>query len=182
MQQPKLIFMKTITTPKTCLSFFSLSCLMVLCCFSVGLSAQAIQMPKKDKQQRLMIAYKMDHFYLDPAVLMNELIWQNKFSGRSDYAEEIKYLRMAYEKIEFTYGQTEFRNKAEDKIYHHLQKLLTKLICEGKVFHMDRHTKKASVMLTIKICEEKEAGYASLTTQKGKVVFDCEGRYLPQAK
>lgn len=175
--------MKTNTTSKIhCFSFLAGSCLMILCLFSGSLSAQVIQMPKKDKQQRLMIAYKMDHFYLDPATLMNELIWQNKYSGGSDYAEEIKYLRMAYEKIEFTYGQKEFRNKAEDKIYHHLLKLMTKLICEGRVFHIDRHTKKASVTLTMKICEEKETGYASLTTQKGKVVFDCEGRYLPQAR
>ncbi len=163
-------------------SFLKPVCLAIFCFLFGSLSSQVIKMPKKEKQQRLMIAYKMDHFYLDPAVLMNELIWQNKFSGGSDYAEEIKYLRMAYEKIEFTYGQKEFRNMAEDKIYYHLQKLLAKLICEGKVFHMDRHTKKASVMLTMKICEEKEAGYASLTTQKGKVIFDCEGRYLPQAK
>jgi hypothetical protein len=175
--------MKTLTTPKRqSLSILKISYLMILLCFFSSLSAQVIQMPKKDKQQRLMIAYKMDHFYLDPSVLMNELIWQNKFSGNSDYAEEIKYLRMAYEKIEFTYGQKEFRNKAEDKIYQHLQKLLTKFICEGKVFHMDRHTKKASVMLTMKMCEEKDAGYASLTTQKGKVIFDCDGNYLPQAK
>ncbi|MES2130731.1 MAG: hypothetical protein V4506_00190 [Bacteroidota bacterium] len=147
-----------------------------------SVNAQVIKMSKKEKQHRLMIAYKMDHFYLDPTVLMNELIWQNKFSGGNDYAEEIKYLNMAYEKIEFTYGQKEFRNMAEDKIYHHVLKLLTKLICEGKVFHIDRHTKKPSVTLTMRICEEKEAGYASLITQKGKVIFDCDGHYLPQAK
>lgn len=175
--------MKTLTTLKTQgLSILKISYLVIFFCFFGNLSSQVIQMPKKDKQQRLMIAYKMDHFYLDPSVLMNELIWQNKFSGNNDYAEEIKYLRMAYEKIEFTYGQKEFRNKAEDKIYQHLQKLLTKFICEGKVFHMDRHTKKASVTLTMKMCEEKDPGYASLTTQKGKVIFDCDGNYLPQAK
>jgi hypothetical protein len=175
--------MKLLTNLKRqSLSILKISYLMIFFCFFGSLNAQVIQMPKKDKQQRLMIAYKMDHFYLDPAALMNELIWQNKYSGGSDYAEEIKYLRMAYEKIEFTFGQKEFRNKAEDKIYHHLQKLLTKLICEGRVFHMDRHTKKASVTLTVKICDEKETGYASLTTQKGKVIFDCDGNYLPQTK
>ncbi len=174
--------MKLLTTPKSHFPFLKPACLAIFCFLFSSLSSQVITMPRKEKQQRLMIAYKMDHFYLDPAVLMQELIWQNKFSGGNDYAEEINYLRMAYEKIEFTYGQKEFRNKAEDRIYHHLQKLLPKLVCEGKVFHIDRHTKKASVTLSMKICGEKEAGYASLTTQKGKVIFDCDGTYLPQAK
>lgn len=31
---------------------------------------------------------------------MDELIWQNKFTGESNFTEEIKYLRMASEKIE----------------------------------------------------------------------------------
>jgi hypothetical protein len=175
--------MEQITTPKKMRNTVcKVCCFIFLFSFGSSLNGQVIKMPIKEKQHRLMIAYKMDHFYLDPAVLMNELIWQNKFSGGNDYAEEIKYLRMAYEKIEFTYGQKEFRNMAEDKIYHHILKFLTKLICEGKVFHIDRHTKKPSVTLTMKICEEKEAGYASIITQKGKVIFDCEGAYLPQAK
>lgn len=175
--------MKTIATSTVRIPFFyKAGVFLLLFCRLGSLEAQVIQMPKKDKSQRLMIAYKMDHFYLDPAALMNELIWQNKYSGGSDYAEEIKYLRMAYEKVEFTYGQAEFRNKAEDKIYHHLLKLLPKLLAEGRVFHIDRHTKKPSTMLTMKICAEKEPGYASFATQKGKVIFDCEGQYLPQAK
>lgn len=175
--------METITTTKDLRNSVCKACCFFILFNVVGsLNSQVIKMPKKEKQHRLMIAYKMDHFYLDPAVLMNELIWQNKFAGGNNYTEEIKYLRMAYEKIEFTYGQKEFRNMAEDKIYQQLLKLLTKLICQGKVFHIDRHTKKPSVTLTMKICEEKEAGYASLITQKGKVVFDCDGHYLPQAK
>lgn len=146
------------------------------------MNAQIIKVPKTDKHQRIIITYKMDLFYLEPSVLLNELVWQNKFTGESNFTEEIKYLRMASGKIEYTYGQKEFRNMSEDKIYNVLLKLLPKLICEGKVAHFDKNMKKNSMTLTVTLCEEKQPGYATITTPKGKVVFDCDGNYLPQTK
>lgn len=144
-----------------------------------SVTAQVIKVPKADKHQRVIITYKMDLFYIDPSTLMNELIWQNKFTGESNFTEEIKYLRMASEKIEYKYGQKEFRNMSEDKIYKVLLKLLPKLICEEKVAHFDKNMKKNSMTLTVALCEEKQPGYATITTQKGKVIFDCDGNYLP---
>lgn len=152
--------------------------------FSVAYaSAQTIPLPKNDKKKhKITLMYRMDHFFIDPVVLMNELIWENKFRQENNYADEIKYLRMAYEKMEFTYGQKEFRNQSEDKIYQVLQKMIVRMICDGKVAHFDRHIKKAGMAMKIDICKEKDAGYATVTTPKGKVIFDCEGRYLPQLK
>lgn len=156
----------------------------VITLFSIAhVSAQTFPLPKADKKkQKIILMYRMDHFFIDPAILMNELIWENKFRQENNYADEIKYLRMAYEKLEFTYGQKEFRNQSEDKIYQVLQKMIVRMICDGKVSHFDRHTKKAGVAMKMDICKEKDASYATVTTPKGKVIFDCEGRYLPQLK
>lgn len=165
----------------TALSKAACTVLIVIAMFNTAMAQkQTIQMPATTKQQKLIVTYKMDVFSMEPAILMNELIWLNKFTGENNYAEEIKYLRMAYEKIEFTYGQKEFRNMAEDKIYHLYVKFLPKLLCEAKVAHFDRNMKKKSVALIVSVCEEKNPGYVTITTQKGKVVFDCDGKYLPQ--
>lgn len=163
--------------------FHSLPTIMILLVFLFSgneIFGQTIQVPKIDKKQKIIMMYKMDHFFIYPEVLMNELIWLNKYTEQNNYADEIKYLRMANEKIEFTFGQKEFRNMSEDKIYHILLKILPKMLCDEKVSHIDRHTKKPSVTLSKTICEEKDAGYAKVVTQKGKVIFDCDGKYLPQ--
>ncbi len=155
--------------------FVMLSALLI----STTMNAQKIRLPLENAEQKISVTYGKDIFYLEPETLLNELVWYNKFENSTAYDDQIKYLRLASGKIELTGDQKEFRNLSEDKLHKVVVKILPKLIYEGKVSHFDKSLNKKSTNLDAAICEIKNPAFVKITNSKGRIIFDCEGKYNP---